>query len=320
MAAAVAAAWSYLNELDAEECEQTLKENAPAAAAGECRECGADTAQTPEGFAACIECGLVSSHWNIDDNKEWKTKMPGEMAYFEEDPTRCAHPGVNPELFSDNWGQSTIINTKGSRRSDVVAFRRMAKISFHQSMNHVDRALFHAYAEIDERCATLTENVRREAKALWKKFTEKKLTRGAVRQGVKANCVLFACRTQQVTRSIQEIARMFNISTKDISRTDQMFRDVMRGSDGATFTTASDLIVRLLNHFTYTNEQRKLCLEMCDRASECPELMAKTPGAVAAAILYHCVGASKVDVVKNCDVSMPTLNKLIPIVETKLKK
>ena len=78
--------------------------------------------------------------------------------------------------------------------------------------------------------------------------------------------------------------------------------------------------MRLLNHFTYTNEQRKLCLEMCDRASECPELMAKTPGAVAAAILYHCVGASKVDVVKNCDVSMPTLNKLIPIVETKLKK
>jgi transcription initiation factor TFIIB len=66
-------------------------------------------------------------------------------------------------------------------------------------MNHKDRSLFHAYKDIDEACHTLTRSILKDAKMMYRKFNDGKLTRGAVRLGIKANCVLYACRLAQVS-------------------------------------------------------------------------------------------------------------------------
>lgn len=42
--------------------------------------------------------------------------------------------------------------------------KRLAKINFHQSMNHRDRSLYHAYKDIDEACLSLPDNVLKDAK------------------------------------------------------------------------------------------------------------------------------------------------------------
>ena len=48
---------------------------------------------------------------------------------------------------------------------------------------------------------------------------------GAVRLGIKGNCVLYACRLAQTPRTTKEIADMFGIQSKDISVHVNMAKD-----------------------------------------------------------------------------------------------
>lgn len=84
----------------------------------------------------CSTCGRVDSIF-IDETAEWTT---GGEDKTGPDPARCGLPADN-ELFSEQWGAGLVINSKGAS----YEVRRMAKISFHSSMNHKDRSLFHAY-------------------------------------------------------------------------------------------------------------------------------------------------------------------------------
>ena len=215
---------------------------------------------------------------------------------------------ANADLFSDNWGKGTII--KGN---STFEHKRMAKINFHMSMNHKDRALYHAYRDIDEACHTLPECVRKDAKHMYKKFNEEKLTRGAVRLGIKANCVLYACRLAKHPRTTKEIADMFGIQSRDISRTTQMFKENIEGDTKKNYVTKSfDVLQRLLNNFEVTKEERLECIKLCDKTEDCVHLMSKNPNSVASAIIYIVIGhrVPKHETCEKCSVSVPTLNKI----------
>jgi transcription initiation factor TFIIB len=198
----------------------------------------------------------------------------------------------------------------------------MAKINFHMSMNHKDRSLFHAYRDIDEACHTLPDTVLKDAKMMYRKFNEGKLTRGAVRLGIKANCVLYACRLAQVSRTTKEISDMFGIQPKDISRTTQIFKDTIMGITEKNYVTkAHDVMQRLLNSFDITRDQRLRCNKMCNATDDCVELMSKTPNSIASAIIYIVLspGVTKAQVCEKCSVSVPTLNKIENIVKKHLE-
>jgi len=198
----------------------------------------------------------------------------------------------------------------------------MAKINFHMSMNHKDRSLFHAYRDIDEACHTLPDTVLKDAKMMYRKFNDEKLTRGAVRLGIKANCVLYACRLAQFPRTTKEIADMFGIQSKDISRTTQIFKDTIMGITEKNYVTkAYDVMQRLLNSFEVSREERYNCNKMCSATDDCVELMSKTPNSVASAIIYIVLspGVTKADVCERCSVSVPTLNKIENIIKKHLE-
>jgi transcription initiation factor TFIIIB Brf1 subunit/transcription initiation factor TFIIB len=198
----------------------------------------------------------------------------------------------------------------------------MAKINFHQSMNHVDRSLFHAYRDIDEACHTLPDSVLKDAKMMYRKFNEGKLTRGAVRLGIKANCVLYACRLAKVSRTTKEISDMFGIQSKDVSRTTQMFKDIIMGATEKNYVTkAFDVMNRLLNSFEVTREERLKCINMCNTVEDCVELMSKTPNSVASSIIYMVLKTkiSKTEMCERCAVSIPTLNKIENIIKKYLE-
>lgn len=281
-----------------------------------CRECSGVKVMTPEGLPVCSECGLVDDHF-IDDTPEWTSGITDDGKV--NDPSRCGNPTANPELFSDNWGKGTIISTQGYSSYEN---KRMAKINFHMSMNHKDRSLFHAYRDIDEACHTLPDCVLKDAKIMYKRFNEEKLTRGAVRLGIKANCVLYACRMAKHPRTTKEIADMFGIQSKDISRTTQIFKDNILGETKKNYVTkAFDVMQRLLNSFEVTKEERLQCIKLCDRTEDCVDLMSKTPNSVASAIIYIVIGhkVTKNDMCNRCSVSVPTLNKIENIVKKHLE-
>ena len=281
-----------------------------------CRECSGVKIISPEGLPTCSECGLVEDNF-VDDTAEWTSGVTDDGRV--NDPSRCGNPNANPELFSQNWGKGTIISTQ---RSSTYENKRMAKINFHMSMNHKDRSLFHAYRDIDEACHTLPDTVLKDAKMMYRKFNEGKLTRGAVRLGIKANCVLYACRLAQVSRTTKEISDMFGIQPKDISRTTQIFKDTIMGITEKNYVTkAHDVMQRLLNSFEITRDQRLRCNKMCNATDDCVELMSKTPNSIASAIIYIVLspGVTKAQVCEKCSVSVPTLNKIENIVKKHLE-
>jgi transcription initiation factor TFIIB len=281
-----------------------------------CRECSGTKIISPEGLPTCSECGLVDDRF-IDDTAEWTSGMTDDGKV--NDPARCGNPNPNPDLFSQNWGKGTVISTQ---RGSTYENKRMAKINFHMSMNHKDRSLFHAYKDIDEACHTLPDSILKDAKMMYRKFNNEKLTRGAVRLGIKANCILYACKLAKFPRTTKEVADMFGIQSKDISRTTQIFQDAIAGKTEKNYVTkAFDVMNRLLNAFEVSRDERLRCNKMCAATEDCVDLMSKTPNSVASAIIFMVLGkrVSKVEMCEKCSVSIPTLNKIESIIKKHLE-
>ncbi|MDB4865458.1 hypothetical protein OAI00_03735 [Euryarchaeota archaeon] len=284
-----------------------------------CKECNNIKVFNGEGLPTCSVCGLIDNTF-IDESPEWTSGISEDGKVS--DPSRCGNPNSNPELFSDSWGKGTIIT---SNRNSSYQNKRIAKINFHQSMNHRDRSLYHAYKFIEEACHTLPDCVLKDAKIMYRKFNTEKLTRGAVRSGIKANCVLYACRMSKIPRTTKEIADMFSIKSRDLSRTTEMFKSVMLGSNNVgnklNVTKPFNVMNRLLNSFEITKDERFSCLKMCSDLEKCPNLMSKTPTSVASVVIYMvmCSKISKSVICKKCNVSVPTVNKIEQIIKEYLE-
>lgn len=274
----------------------------------------------------CSSCGLVDRMF-VDETAEWTT---GGEEQSGPDPARCGMPADN-ELFSEQWGAGLVINSKGAS----YEVRRMAKISFHSSMNHKDRSLFHAYKDIESAALgvlSLPSTVIRDAKVMYKNFNGKKLTRGAVRTGIKANCVFLACQMAKIPRTTKEIADAFGITPNDISRTTVIFREVFLGTDKKKEETTTthitrpvDVLPRLLNDISLDYETKKKVRIKCNKLARvlepCVSLMSKTPTSIAAVIISQIVGTqvTKKDICAACKISVPTMNKIEVIVKKFLK-
>jgi transcription initiation factor TFIIIB Brf1 subunit/transcription initiation factor TFIIB len=264
-----------------------------------------------DGVYVCVSCGRTDWQY-ISDEPEWNGG-PDDGP----DPSRVGAP-VNTTLYSPEWGSGTIMTLRGG----TFAQKRLTRINFHTSMNHKDRSLHHAYDDLDSVGRTvlnLPESVMLQAKIIYRKFNEEKLTRGAIRKGIKANCIFRACRDANVARTTQEIAEAFGIPARDISRTADMFRETIP-EKLAVVTKPSDLVVRLFNEVDCVPEDqrgriRQKIIQACREYESHTQLMGKTPKGVASAVMYVMLvrfgfNPNKDEICKICDVSLPTLNKL----------
>ena len=92
--------------------------------------CGGIKVTTSNCMPTCTSCGVVDQNV-VDESAEWTT---GGEDTTGPDPARCGMPS-DTELFSEQWGAGLKIDSRGAS----YEVRRMAKISFHSSMNHRDR-------------------------------------------------------------------------------------------------------------------------------------------------------------------------------------
>lgn len=287
--------------------------------------CGGTKEIGEDHIPVCTSCGIVDKNY-IDESAEWISNVDetGQV----NDGARCGAP-KDTELFSEQWGASTIIDTRGAS----YAVKKMARLNFHMAMNHRDRALYHAYKGMDEVAREnlkLQDNVIRNAKIMYRKFNTEKLTRGAIRSGIKANCILAACKIGGCSRTTKEVADAFGIPTKDISRTSQLFRETIMGTtSGAQTETAPkitkpvDVYPRFLNKFSCENKRKisAVCNKMCLHIEECVELMGKSPTSVACVVVMKTLKLTKQEMVSVCgsDTSIPTLTKIEKIVNKYLE-
>jgi transcription initiation factor TFIIIB Brf1 subunit/transcription initiation factor TFIIB len=252
----------------------------------------------------CTNCGRVDDSL-LSEEAEWICGPEDG-----ENPSRVGIP-VDTVLYSEAWGIGTVIRNG----------QRLSKINLHSNMNHRDRALHHAYSQFDQICKgklKLMDNTVDYAKLLYRKFNAEKLTRGAVRAGVKANCVLYACNEHGVARTLQEVSAAFGIPVKDISRTSELF------GKATGQTQSSDLVSRIFNSITCIPDNdkgrvRMKVIRMCEDIQTNPELMGKTPKGIASAVIFKTLcdlgyPVDKAFIAKICEVSVPTLNKIEKII------
>jgi len=283
-----------------------------------CRFCGG--AKVFDGveidLPTCTECGRVDEAY-ISDEPEWRSGG-GEEA----DPSRVGAP-VNTDHFSAAWGQTTYMS---AGRGASYGMRRMCMINMHASMNHKDRALFHAYAELErigKGILHLPDTVMYSIKSKYKAFNEAVLTRGAVRNGIKANCVFQACREFGIARTTQEIADAFGIPPRDLSRTFDMYQEQNPETE-VHITMAADLIPRFMSEMTNIPITEKGRIKMaiirkCKELEDNVDLMGRTPKAIACAVMTAVLkgvqGApTRSELCKICDISPPTLGKIETII------
>ena len=271
-----------------------------------CSVCGGSKVFPPNDLPVCSVCGVVDRVY-ISEEPEWIS------AAGEEDHSRCG--GVIDDcMFSTEWS----IGTKITAHHSDYAARKMSRIHFHMSMNHRDRSLFHAYSEIEQISKGklgLSDLIIDDAKMRYKEFTEKKLTRGEVRKGVKANCVFLACKKYGYPRTTKEIADAFGIETKDIGRTSTIVDEVTT-HEHKKVTMPADIIVRIFENMNCEIHEKskkiRQCVKVCSKIERDSKLMGKTPSGIASAVIYIVMNdsISKNDVCKSANISVPTLNKL----------
>jgi transcription initiation factor TFIIIB Brf1 subunit/transcription initiation factor TFIIB len=282
-----------------------------------CTSCGVPKLfEGPEiDLPTCPGCGRVDEAF-VSDEPEWRSGADEDHG----DPSRVGAP-VNTDHFSEAWGRTTYMTPQ---RGASYATKRMARIHQHASMNHRDRALFHAYAELDrigKGILGLPDVVMYSVKIKYKAFNEAVLTRGAVRNGIKANCVLQACHEYGCSRTTQEIAEAFGIPARDLSRTSNMYQEQVPET-AVHVTTAADLVHRFFNDVQDVPDAERGRLRMriitrCRELEDRVELMGRTPKAVACAVMAQVLGdrVSRATLCKICDISLPTLTKIEALVK-----
>lgn len=275
-----------------------------------CLRCGGYKKLNMDNLPTCTNCGVVDTHY-IDDSPEWVSGVSEDGIIS--DPARCGM-AQDTELFSAAWGMGSIMKT--TNRSSYQS-KKLARINFHTSMNYRDRSLFHAYKDIEKIAKEflgLPDPVIRDAKVIYKKFSGDVLTRGAVRVGIKANCVFFSCKLNDIPRTTKEVADAFGIPTKDLSRTSDMLKETMGiKSKPPNVTKPEHVIRRMLQEIDGVMNERKLkmkAVKLARSLENCPSLMGKTPNSIAAVVIYKIFDLTKQETVIKCHISMPTLNKI----------
>lgn len=271
----------------------------------------------------CPNCGLVDREY-VSDEPEWRSGA--DDGNGQEDQCRVGAP-ENLQHYSQAWNMGTMIKYGGGKSGN---FHQLTMRQMHSNVNHKDRSLYYAYIDMEKANVKLglPAAVMNEAKTKYRTFTENVLTRGAVRNGIKANCIFQACREYGVTRSKQEIADAFQIPARDLSRTFEIYSE-QNPDKKVHVISPADMVGRFFNSVTTVPEEcrgriRMKIVKVCQDLSTSVKLMGRTPKAIACAVMYVVLeqggySMSKQEICKICDVSGPTLSKIETIVKGEMQ-
>jgi transcription initiation factor TFIIB len=180
------------------------------------------------------------------------------------------------------------------------------------SMTYRERSL-HLVCDLLQNQATqhgISHVILEAAKNMYKKVSEKKISRGENRQAIIASCVYMACKSNGVPRSVKEVSVMFDVRVPCMTKackTLAAYVDV-----DVTCSTPADFVNRFCNKLDMTDEfakgVKRVLLEKRDRLSEFTP-----PSAVGGCIMLHAerlhVPLNKKMVADVCQISMVTISK-----------
>jgi len=272
-----------------------------------CIKCGLGTIlkNSKSGFMQCDTCGNTEDII-ISDILEWKCYPDNQ------NQVRCDQP-IDPLLPKSSM--STMIGGRG--------FGGIKRIHKWNNMPYHERSLYNTFQKIKQKTnnGDILGQVIADAKYYYKIIHDKDdnyvLTRGDIRKGVIAACVYYACKKRNIARSDIEIADVFDINIRLMTKGCNKFKDIMwKKGHKIYFDITSPLcyIERFCNVAGISEEHTKIGQFISYRCAKVGLSNNNTPLSISAGILYllsvfYKYPLKKIEIYNICKISDVTISK-----------
>ena len=287
-------------------------------AGGGCGHCGSiDDIHLLEGNFACLRCHSVCSRF-LDHGAEWRFHSAGD-AQRGADPTRCCPPSSDllPSLGSI-IGRGSCRSTPSGNTSlasgGTGGLRMVQKYQIWNSMTYRERTLCGVFDTLAVNAAQhgIAPCILEEAKALYKRLADAKISRGENRAALIASSLYLSCKSNKVPRSIKEIAAMFDIRVSAMTKGCRIFQQAVQLELDSS--APSDFVGRFCSRLGVDGKTIEFTRRVVARADELGILSEATPpslvsGAIMLANIELKLGSSKKDLADACMVSPATVVK-----------
>jgi len=261
----------------------------------------------------CERCGEILET-AIDIQAEWRNFGADGKA----DPARCSLPVNN--LLPKSSMSSTILSAGSSN----YGMRRTQKIHSWGCMTYKERCLHNIFQDISLRSLNgcILNNISKTAHEFYKIVSELHVSRGEIRKGLIAASLYMACKKLRVPRTTQEIADIFQVTERCVTRGNKKFTELwaLAGKPPIQYfdnCQSSDYIIRFCSKLDRGNDEFfQLSKKISDECNNKQLLKQNTPVSVAAASIFTAVNILKLpisrgDVSKIANTSEVTISKCV---------
>ena len=258
-----------------------------------------------KGHLICNNCGTILSNM-LDTTAEWRYYNSDDSKSV--DPSRCGCP-VNPYLPKSSLGT-------------LIASKNMNLTRIHQwnSMPYTERSLLTVFEDITSICHknNIPKSVIDDAIFYYKKIHDSKvITRGAIRKGIKAACVLIACQKKKISMVPNDIAKIFDVKSTDITRGCKKFYELIGNIDALSEIenlNSDDYVQRFCKKLKINKKYSDIAVTVAKKTEELNITCENTPPSIAAgSILLVCSELNlllgKKQVALGCKISEVTITK-----------
>lgn len=272
--------------------------------------CGCNEIVIEETMQICSNCSAIIGRV-IDNTAEWR--YYGNDDNRDTDPSRCGLP-TNSLLPKSSLGSMI-----GGCRRDNIDIRRIRMFQMWNSMPYDERTLWNVFDKLTSNTINngIPQKVIDDAKVLYKKASEKKISRGDNKEGLIASCIYHSCLINKVPRSSKEIAKMFNISPVVLNKGNSRFQTLLQIN--VTSSCPEDFISRFGSHLNMNIKDIDKCKKLVTFLEKNEIMNDNSPTSSAAGILYYYsmkndLGFTKKQFAEICGVSEVTIIKCYKII------
>lgn len=172
----------------------------------------------------CTKCGTVCESRMIYDGQDWNNYEEGVNnsrvgAVDEINPYATCGTYIKPGTFI------TVIRNGKTVKVDLAKLH--TRISYTSKQKSYD-SVANIFKDLENEGMSNIISV--TAQRYWAAIMDNGTHRGAVRKGIIASCILYACYENGMTMSRQDVANKLRIKKEYITKGENIFRDMVKGT------------------------------------------------------------------------------------------
>lgn len=267
--------------------------------------CGSKLIVIEDSMQICGSCCAIIGKV-IDSSAEWRYYGNDGKT---DDPSRCGLP-TNSLLPKSSLGSMI----GGNRFSNNFDIRRIRQYQMWNAMPYNERTLWNVFDKIS--CVSLSNGIPQkivdDAKVLYKRASEKKISRGDNKEGLIASCIYHACLMNNIPRSSKEIAKIFDIDPVILNKGNSRFQTLLQIN--VVSSSPLDFISRYCSILDMKMEDIDKCKKLVKFLEDSEIMSDNSPTSSCASILYYYsekkkLGYAKKQFAEVCNVSEVTVIK-----------